>query len=78
MGREAMRQVNEKQYQQYLIGDSWRCPDAPINPDFPLQVLYNTGSHHWIEFKAGKSGEFYCRYCFELRKFNLDWNGGKE
>jgi hypothetical protein len=87
MGREAMRQaginiaiamsnktprmVNNNDYQNYLLGNSWRCPDAPINPAIPLQVLHNTGSHHWLKFRDGKPGEFYCKYCFEIRKFKL-------
>jgi len=79
MGRKAM--INPKSangYQQYLLGNSWRCPDATINPAIPLQVLHNTGTHRWLEFKAGKPGEFYCRYCFEIRKFQLYWNGKRE
>jgi len=92
MGREAIRQARIKiaravrvdkapkiglsNYQKYLLGNSWRCPDAPLNPAIPLQVRYDTGAHHWLEFKAGKPGEFYCRHCFEIRKFDLYGRNG--
>lgn len=64
--------ITNKSWQSYLDGNSWRCPDAPINPAILLQVQHNTGAHHWLEFHNGKRGEFYCRYCFEIRKFSAD------
>lgn len=78
MGGETMTQVKERMdnnsydsYQHYLAGNSWHCPDAPINMDIPLQVKLNTGAHYWKEFHNDKKGEFYCRYCFEIRVFSL-------
>ena len=74
MGRKAMiKPKPANSYQQYLLGNSWHCTDAVINPAIPLQVSHNTGAHHWLEFKAGKPREFYCRYCFEIRKFKPSW-----
>jgi len=79
MAREAItKQFNGSKYQCYLAGNSWRCPDAPINPEIPLQVQHNTGAHHWLPFRAGKANEFYCLYCFEIRKFKIHWDGGKK
>ena len=72
MFKRVMKQTNNMDYEKYLLSKSWRCPDAPLNPAIELQVRYNTGSHYWKEFKAGKPGEFYCRYCFEVRKFGTN------
>lgn len=79
-----LQQSPEKRYKSYLNGDSWCCPDAPINKDLLLQVERNTGAHHWIELKTGEPGEFYCRYCYIMRRFrvspypttdqNIDWH----
>ena len=69
--------VNPKlnnEYQRYLASDLWRCPDAIVNPDIPMQVKCNTGAHHWIGFKDGRTGEFYCHHCFVIRKFATNWN----
>ena len=73
MGRKAIDKPKSQDYRllKYLEGNSWHCPDAPINQDLPLQVERNTGAHHWIEFKDGEPGEFYCRHCFRIRKFRI-------
>ena len=63
-------------WQQYLDSSCWQCPDAPINPAVELQVINNTGAHHWLKFAAGKNGEFYCRYCFIIRRFKKHLDGG--
>ena len=73
VGKVMTKRGRHNGYQQYLVGNSWRCPDAVINTEFELQVQHNTGAHYWLEFKDGKSGEFYCRYCFEIRKFKPSW-----
>lgn len=64
MGRKAMT------HEEYLTSDAWKCPDAPVNPNIPLQVENNTGAHHWIEIK---SGLWYCKYCHDARRFPTDW-----
>lgn len=58
-------------HEEYLASDVWRCLGAPINLDIPLQVINNTGAHHWIEIK---SGLWYCKYCCDARKLPADWN----
>ena len=63
--------LNDKSYQHYLKSGIWKCPDAPINSDIPLQVAENSGAHYWLEFRGGKPNEFYCRYCYEIRKFKV-------
>lgn len=57
-----------RSYGGYLAGNSWHCPNAPINPDIPLQVQHNTGAHYWLPFPDG-SGRWYCKYCYTLRRF---------
>ena len=40
--------------QQYIDGDSWRCPQSP------------TGAHWWKELKFG-SHKFTCKHCHAVR-----------
>jgi hypothetical protein len=56
---------------KYIEGDSWRCSEAPVNPECPQQVKHQVGAHYWAERWCGdKLGKvFICKYCFEIRKF---------
>ena len=65
--------LNDDSCQNYLNSGSWKCPDAPINVNIPLQVASGSGAHYWLEFRGGQPGEFYCRYCYEVRKFKIRW-----
>jgi len=61
-------------YEEYLASDVWKCPKAPVNKDIPLQVLNNTGAHHWKEILWTKdgwrhTGLWYCKYCSDARKY---------
>ena len=59
-------------YERYLAGDDWCCPDAKIDQSISLQVERNTGAHYWIELHD-QPDYFYCKYCFEVR-----WKGGRK
>lgn len=63
----------EARYRLYVESGSWKCPDAPINPDIPLQVKGNCGAHYWVPFHGGGLEDFYCKYCYTMRKFIVDW-----
>lgn len=75
-GNKYINKESTIEYQQYLLGNSWHCPDAPINPAIALQVQHDTGAHHWLELNAEKPGKFYCKYCFEIRRFKMNWTDG--
>lgn len=69
-------------HDRYLDSDIWKCVDAPVNPDIPLQALHNTGAHHWLEIQGnGKqfhTGLFYCKYCHDTKRMVTDWKEAKE
>ena len=60
-------------HKKYLESNSWRCPDAPIDPTVELQAINNTGAHHWIHLdgtpKIAESRHFQCKYCRDVKKF---------
>ena len=59
--------VHPKIEQRYIDSGVWKCPDAPIDPNVPLQVAEQCGAHYWIGMK-GDSGQSYCKYCYMTRK----------
>ena len=62
----------------YERSTAWRCPNAPINPEIPLQVMFSTGAHYWVEKWFGESVgyAFVCKYCYDVRKFPRFTNSG--
>lgn len=51
------------QHKDYLDSDVWKCEASP------------TGAHYWIErlVQGLSKGHFYCRWCFDVRKFPVDY-----
>ena len=77
MGGKAITET----YQEYLASDVWKCDKSPINPGIPLQVLHGVGTHHWIEVQYADgqlhTGLFYCKWCFDAKKFPVKWEPTK-
>jgi len=65
--RPVRERIHPKVDQQYIDSGTWKCSEAPINPDVPLQVAEHCGAHYWIRIND-ESGEFYCKYCYGVRK----------
>ena len=59
----ATKNVN---YEEYLEGNSWKCPEAPIDRKYPVQDKYDVGAHYWKTLEGNK---YYCKYCYEIRVF---------
>ena len=59
----------------YIRSGQWKCPNAPINPNIPLQVENGCGAHHWVErwFGSKVGYAFLCKYCYDVRKFRTTW-----
>lgn len=72
MDKQTIKQENE--YKRYLNGDNWKCPDAPIDWDLPLQAENGIGAHHWRKFGNGNNREFYCIHCFTIKEFEIDFS----
>lgn len=65
-------------YKRYIREGKWKCLDAPINPDLPLNVQEQCGAHYWLELSnegRGAGGRFYCKYCLTIRRFRTTWDG---
>ena len=52
-------------YEAYLVSDVWKCCDSPTN------------AHHWkqvtLTAELANAGWFVCKYCGEVKKFQVVW-----
>ena len=57
-----------QQDQEYYKSGRWKCPGHGDKPS-------PTGSHHWLEVSRSEAaGLFYCKYCFDVRRFYVTWS----
>lgn len=59
-------------YQQYLLSDVWKCPDAPIDKEYAIQVSQHVGAHYWVQIADSRA--FRCKHCGSKREFLLTPN----
>ena len=51
-----------EQDKAYYESGKWKCDKS------------STGAHHWLEVDRTEApGLFYCKYCYDVRRFYITW-----
>lgn len=55
---------------RYISSGSWKCPKAKIDSNYPIQVEYGVGAHHWVWKWLGATVGYawICILCYDVRK----------